>query len=238
MNTIVVEDLKKAYGGFLAVKGVSFSIQRGEIFGIIGPNGAGKSTILRSLAGLIGKTSGNMVVLGEPVPERIDKIRKKISYLPEDAGAYKSMTGREYLSFIARVYNKNGEIEETILRGIGIADLDIKIDERVGKYSKGMLRRLLLARSIMIEPEIAILDEPSSGLDILQARTIRELIQKEAGKGTTFVISSHNMLEVEALCNRIAFLDEGRILKIAPPRELKKEYGDRQLSEVFFLLKE
>ena len=179
-----------------------------------------------------------MVVLGEPVPERIDKIRKKISYLPEDAGAYKSMTGREYLSFIARVYNKNGEIEETILRGIGIADLDIKIDERVGKYSKGMLRRLLLARSIMIEPEIAILDEPSSGLDILQARTIRELIQKEAGKGTTFVISSHNMLEVEALCNRIAFLDEGRILKIAPPRELKKEYGDRQLSEVFFLLKE
>ncbi len=229
MKALEVKNLVKRYGEFEAVKGVSFSVEEGEIFGLIGPNGAGKTTILRILATLIKKSDGEAKIFDLEVGVDDNEIRKIISYLPEEAGAYKNMTGRQYLAFIASFFDG----KEILQRGIKISKLGKRIDDKIENYSKGMVRRLLLTRALMTMPKLAILDEPTSGLDVINASEIREMIKRFARNGMTFLISSHNMLEVEYICDRIALIDKGKIIEMDKPEKLKEKYNAKNIEDVF-----
>jgi len=232
MVAVEVGNLVKHYGSIQAVKGISFNVNEGEIFGLIGPNGAGKTTVLRVVSTLLKITSGSIKIMGYDVEKDADKIRKIISYLPEDAGAYKNLTGRAYLQFIANFFDAK-QSREMIEKGMEIADLGERINDRVDTYSKGMMRRLLVGRALMINPKLAILDEPTSGLDVINAQEIRKLVKSTAKKGTTILLSSHNMLEVEYLCERIALISDGKIVEEGKPKSLMEKYKANNIEEVF-----
>ena len=232
MATIVVDNLVKSYGSIEAVKGISFTVNEGEIFGLIGPNGAGKTTVLRIISTLLQITSGSITIAGHDLGKHPEEIRKLISYLPEDAGAYKNLTGKKYLQFIANFFDPK-QNKAIVTKGIEITNLGERINDRVDTYSKGMMRRLLIGRALMIDPKLAILDEPTSGLDVLNAQEIRKMIKTFAQKGTTILLSSHNMLEVEFLCDRIALIANGRIVEEGKPKDLMEKYNARNIEEVF-----
>jgi ABC-2 type transport system ATP-binding protein len=232
MAAVEVNNLVKKYGSSDAVKGISFTINEGEIFGLIGPNGAGKTTTLRVLSTLLSINGGSVTILGHDLSKQSGEIRKLISYLPEDAGAYKNLTGRAYLQFIANFFGQK-ECHAMVQKGIEIADLGLRINDRVDTYSKGMMRRLLVGRALMTNPKLAILDEPTSGLDVINAQEIRKLVKTTAQNGTTVLLSSHNMLEVEYLCDRIALISEGIIVEEGKPKALMEKYKARNIEEVF-----
>ena len=213
------------------MKGISFKVNHKEIFGLIGPNGAGKTTTLRVISTLLKIDSGSIRVSKYDVAKKPGQIRRLISYLPEDAGAYKNLTGRQYLKFISNFYKDDKN--EMIQRGIDIADLNNRIDDKVDSYSKGMKRRLLVGRALMANPKLAILDEPTSGLDVINAQEIRKIIKNISEQGTTVLLSSHNMLEVEYLCDRIALIDNGIIVEKGKPSNLLKKYNSKNIEEVF-----
>lgn len=232
MVAVEVKNLVKKYGKMDAVKGISFSIDEGEIFGLIGPNGAGKTTTLRVLSTLLSINDGTVTILGYDLSKQAAEIRKHISYLPEDAGAYKNLTGRAYLQFIANFFDPK-EVAAMVQKGIQITDLGARIDDRVDTYSKGMMRRLLVGRALMTKPKLAILDEPTSGLDVINAQEIRKLVKSTAQSGTTVLLSSHNMLEVEYLCDRIALISDGTIVQEGKPKSLMEKYNAKNIEEVF-----
>lgn len=232
MVAVEVTKLVKYYGEVKAVKGINFNIEKGEIFGLIGPNGAGKTTTLRILSTLLTLTSGSVKIMGFDLEKKPEEVRKIISYLPEDAGAYKNLTGRKYLEFIANFYDYK-KVKKFVTRGIEIADLDNRIDSKVETYSKGMKRRLLVGRALMADPKLAILDEPTSGLDVVNAQEIRNIVKKTAKEGTTILLSSHNMLEVEYMCDKIALIDKGLIVEEGKPNDLMKKYKAKNIEEVF-----
>lgn len=233
METLVIRDVRKVFGDIEAVKGINFSVKEGEVFGLIGPNGSGKTTTLRMISTLLRLSSGSITVCGHDVAGSPDDVRKVISYLPEDAGAYKGLTGRAYLKFMAGFFAEGEEYERMVNKGIEIADLGERIDSKIETYSKGMARRVLIARAIMPSPKIAIMDEVTSGLDVINAYEIREIIRDIAKRGVTVLLSSHNMFEVDMLCDRIAMINEGRIILTGAPEDLKKQYKAANLEEVF-----
>ena len=233
MAAIEVNNLTKKYGQLQALKGITFNVNEGEVFGLIGPNGSGKTTTLRIIATLLGVSSGDVKIFGHDLVKEPAQIRKIISYLPEDAGAYKNLSGRAYLEFIAAFFESGQAEQEMIERGLQIANLDERIDDRVETYSKGMARRLLVARALMIRPKLAILDELTSGLDVVNAQEIRRVVKRGTTEGTTVLLSSHNMLEVELMCDRIALIDDGRIVESGTPQELKQKYNAPNIEEVF-----
>jgi ABC-2 type transport system ATP-binding protein len=228
-----LEGLVKVYGtGRRALDGVDLSIPQGEIFGLIGPNGAGKSTTIRVLATLLKPTGGTAQVLGHDVVKDPMEIRRIIAYLPEDAGAYERLSGLEYLRFMGGFYQGDGEA--MLALGKTIAGLGERIDSKVGEYSNGMRRRLLIARTLMTSPRLAILDEPTSGLDVLHAHHVRHQVRETIRRtGATAIVTSHNMLEIEFLCDRVAFIDRGRILGEGAPAALKERFGKPNLEDVF-----
>jgi ABC-2 type transport system ATP-binding protein len=232
MTTVNVQKLVKNYGKIEAVKDISFTINKGEIFGLIGPNGAGKTTTLQVIATLLQINDGSVEVMGFDVEKQPEEVRKLISYLPEDAGAYKNLTGRRYLEFIANFFDSK-DTKTMVDYGIEIADLSDRINDRVDTYSKGMMRRLLVGRALMTDPQLAILDEPTSGLDVINAQEVRKIIKNTAQKGTTILLSSHNMLEVEFLCDRIALIAEGKIIEEGKPKALMEKYHVNNVEEVF-----
>lgn len=232
MATVEAKNLVKNFGTTKAVKGISFTIDEGEIFGLIGPNGAGKTTALRVMSTLLQINSGNVRIMEYDVKKQPDEVRKLISYLPEDAGAYKNLTGWAYLTFIANFFAEKNT-RKMVEKGIEIADLGERINDKVDTYSKGMKRRLLVGRALMTDPKLAILDEPTSGLDVINAQEVRKIIKDTSRKGTTVLLSSHNMLEVEYLCDRIALIDEGKIVEEGKPQILMDKYNAKNIEEVF-----
>jgi ABC-2 type transport system ATP-binding protein len=174
------------------------------------------------------------MVFGFELGKDDDQIRKIISYLPEEAGAYKNLTGLSYLEFMADFYavSKN-EFDEMIERGVKISDLGDRINDKFSTYSKGMARKLLLARSLMHLPKLAILDEPTSGLDVINSIEVRNIVKEFVKEGVTVLLSSHNMLEVEFLSDRVALIDKGKILEVGTPTGLKEKYHANNLEEVF-----
>ncbi|MBP6020985.1 MAG: ABC transporter ATP-binding protein [Candidatus Methanomethylophilaceae archaeon] len=233
MDSLVVDNVYKRFGEIEAVSGVSFSVKEGEIFGLIGPNGAGKTTTLRMISTLLQVNSGSISVCGHDVKEQPDEVRKIISYLPEDAGAYKDLTGRAYLKFMAAFFADGAEFEAMVANGIKMANLGDRIDSKVSTYSKGMMRRLLIARAVMPSPRFAIMDEVTSGLDVNNAHDIRNIIRDISGTGVTVLLSSHNMFEVEMLCNRVGMINKGKLILCGTPAELKQQYDANNLEEVF-----
>ncbi len=233
---VIVKDLEKVYPGNVhALKGISFSVRRGEIYGLIGPNGAGKTTTLRIIATILEPTRGDALVESYSVVEEPDRVRRVISYLPEDAGAYKYLTGLEFLYFIAGFYTDDQDrMDEMVREAARISGLGDRLRDKIKTYSKGMLRRLLIAKTLMVNPRVAILDEPTSGLDVVNATKVRRIIKKYAEeKNVTVLLSSHNMLEVEYLCDRVGIIHKGKIIAEGSPKELMETYKAENLEEVF-----
>ncbi len=234
-KVLEVKALSKMYKkGVYASEKVSFDVNKGEIFALIGPNGAGKTTTIRMISTLLTATEGDAVVSGHSILTEPQKVRECITYLPDEAGAYKTMTGKGYLEFMAKIYAKNkDDVKLFVDRAVKMAELGDRINDKIGSYSRGMTRKLLLSRSVMSRPDLAILDEPTSGLDILNALEIRQMIKKLASEGMSFLLSSHNMLEIEFVSDRVGIIAKGHLLEVGTPSELKEKYNANNLEEVF-----
>jgi ABC-2 type transport system ATP-binding protein len=234
-NAIRITNLTKDFSTIRALDSLNLSVESGEIFGFIGPNGAGKTTALRIISALLLPTSGNVEVFGLDVVKKPAEVRKIISYLPEEAGAYRNLSGWEYLYFMAKFKtNDKDEIQRIVNDAAEISGLGERLKDKAKTYSKGMKRRLLVARALMTKPKLAILDEPGSGLDVLHAYHVREIIKKHVKDyGVTVLLSSHNMLEVEHLCGRVALLNKGKTVAEGKPQELKEKFASANLEEVF-----
>jgi ABC-2 type transport system ATP-binding protein len=227
--------LTKQFGQVRALDGVSFNIKPGEIYGLIGPNGAGKTTTLRIICTLIKPTTGTIMIFDQDATKQPEKTRQIISYLPEESGAYPNLTGLEYLKFMAKLQSTpETNLKATIGEAVEICGLGDRLKDKAKTYSKGMKRRLLVARTLMTHPKLAVLDEPASGLDVLYAYHIREIIKRYVKEhGVTVLLSSHNMLEVEYLCNRVALVNKGKLVVEGEPKALKTKYNSENLEEVF-----
>ena len=227
--------LTKQFGQVRALDGVSFNIKPGEIYGLIGPNGAGKTTTLRIICTLIKPTTGTITIFDQDATKQPEKTRQIISYLPEESGAYPNLTGLEYLEFMAKLQSTpETNLKATISEAVEICGLGNRLKDKAKTYSKGMKRRLLVARTLMTHPKLAVLDEPASGLDVLYAYHIREIIKRYVKEhGVTVLLSSHNMLEVEYLCNRVALVNKGKLVVEGEPKALITEYNSENLEEVF-----
>lgn len=236
MDTAVeIKSLTKDFGNIRALNGLNLNVEVGEIFGLIGPNGAGKTTALRVISTLLLPSSGSVKVFGLDVVGSAAEVRKIITYLPEEAGVYRNLSGWEYLEFMAKFSAKNrDEVHQITKEAAEICGLGERLKSKAKTYSKGMKRRLLVARALMTRPKLAILDEPTSGLDVLHSYHVREIIKRYVkDHGVTVLLSSHNMLEVEHLCDRVALVNKGQIVAEGKPQELKSTYGSQNLEEVF-----
>lgn len=218
--SIEVKNLVKYYGEQAAVKDVSFTVNSGEIVGFLGPNGAGKSTTMKIITGFIPASDGEVKVCGIPVTVDSLETRKKIGYLPEHNPLYLDMYVKEYLEFVGNIYkikNVRARVEEMI-KAVG---LEVEQSKRIGMLSKGYRQRVGLAAAIIHDPEVLILDEPTTGLDPNQLVEIRELI-KSIGKKKTVILSTHIMQEVEAICDRVVIINKGEIVADNKASELQK----------------
>ena len=237
MNEVLkVEGLSKSYKkGILAADNVSFTVGEGEIFALIGPNGAGKTTTIRMISTLITPTDGDAFVDGHSIVKEPDKVRECITYLPDEAGAYKSMKGIDYLYFMAGLFSTDNEtIEKYVRRGVEMCGLGDRLEEKIGGYSRGMIRKLLLSRAVMTRPKLAIMDEATSGLDVINALDIRKTIKRLAKEeGMSFLLSSHNMLEIEYVSDRVGIMAHGRLMVTGTIDELKSRFNAANLEEVF-----
>lgn len=230
-----VQDLHKSYGKKNAVRGVSFSIGEGEIFGLMGMNGAGKTTLLRMLATLLRPDQGDARIAGHSIVKEPEQVRKCISYLPDEAGAYRTMTGKRYLEFIAGLYfDDEDKQDECVERGEKICGLGDTLNQKIQTYSRGMTRKLVLARTVMTQPRLAILDEPTSGLDVLNSLDIRNTIRQCAKDyGTAFLLSSHHMQEVQTTADRGAIMKNGEFLSVGTISEILAQYEAENLEQAF-----
>lgn len=235
MFAVEAHNVTKVFGSIRALDRLSFSVKPSEIFGLIGPNGAGKTTALRIVSTLLLPTSGTVKVFGYDGVQNAGDVRRIISYLPEEAGAYRYLSGLEYLEFMARFHTSDrNEARKMITEAAEISGLGERLRDKTKTYSKGMKRRLLVARALMPKPKLAILDEPTSGLDVLHSYHVREIIKGYVkNHGVTVLLSSHNMLEVEYLCDRVALINKGRVVAEGEPQELKEKFGGTNLEEVF-----
>ena len=234
-NILEVKELSKQYTKVLAADKVSFEIGEGEIFALIGPNGAGKTTTIRLISTLLTPTAGDAFVAGYSVVKQPAKVRECITYLPDEAGAYKTMTGIKYLRFMAGLFVSDlDRLNQCVDRAKEICGLGERLNDKIGTYSRGMIRKLLLARAVMTKPKLAILDEPTSGLDVLNAIEIRKIIKKLAREEhISFLLSSHNMLEIEFVSDRVGIISKGHLMVTGRTDELKERYNAANLEEVF-----
>jgi len=230
-----VKSLWKSFGSTIALSQLSFRVREGEVFGLIGPNGAGKTTCFRILSTILRPDRGEAYVFGKDVVSEAGEVRRLISYLPEEAGVYRNLTGLDFLKLTATTYGVDGQ---KLSEAIAISGLGENIRLRMGTYSKGMRRRILVTRALMTRPKLAIMDEPTSGLDVEHAVYIRDVIKEYAAeRGVTFLISSHNMLEISYICSRVAFIHRSRIIAEGEPQELLEKHGAPNLEELFLRIK-
>jgi len=219
----------------IALNDVDLQITRGEVFGLLGTNGAGKTTLIRVLVGLLTPTEGRAYVLGKDVTEDIDFVRQRVGLLPQEAGIYDRLTARENLIYYGGLY---GIPEEDLSRRtdalLEIVGLKDKEDYQVKGFSGGMKRKVLVARALVIEPEILFLDEPTTAIDTLGARVVRNLLKKlSSEEKRTVILTTHDLTEVKELCDRVGILNEGKLVAIGKPSELEEKFRAANLEEVF-----
>ncbi len=219
--SIEVKNLSKFYGEQAAVNDISFSIKKGEIVGFLGPNGAGKSTTMKILTGFIPSTKGQVQICGMEVDVDALETRKKIGYLPENNPLYLDMYVREYLEFVGNIY-KVPNLKQRVNEMIQQVGLEVEQNKKIGMLSKGYRQRVGLAQAIIHDPEVLILDEPTTGLDPNQLVEIRELI-KRIGKSKTVMLSTHIMQEVSAICDRVIIIKQGKIVADDKAEDLQFE---------------
>jgi ABC-2 type transport system ATP-binding protein len=221
MSFVVIDNLQVRYGKFEAVKGVTFAIPKGDLFGFIGPNGAGKSSTIKVLATLIKPSGGSASIGGVDVVKDPARIRRLIGYVPDFFGVYEDLTVREYLHFFAAAYRIPREKREGLVAdALALTDLAGKIDAPVDGLSRGMKQRLSLARVLLHDPELLLLDEPASGLDPRARIEMRELLKELQRLGKTIIISSHILHELAQLCTRIGIIEQGKMMAEGPLDEI------------------
>lgn len=219
----------------IALNEVDLQISQGEVFGLLGTNGAGKTTLIRVLVGLLTPTKGRAYVLGKEVTEDIDYIRQRVGLLPQEAGIYDRLTARENLIYYGGLYGIPEEIlnerADILLNIVGLKE---KEDYQVKGFSGGMKRKVLVARALVIEPEILFLDEPTTAIDTLGARVVRNMLKKlSSEQKRTIILTTHDLTEVKELCDRVGILNEGKLVAVGKPSELEEKFRAANLEEVF-----
>jgi len=230
---IKLTQVSKSYDQFVAVEALDLEVQDGEIMGIIGHNGAGKTTTLKMIAGLIEPTSGAIEIMGMNLAKNAIAIKKSMGFLPEESPLYESMNVTEYLLFFSELYGMPKKI--ALDRIDGILD-SLNLEERhklTGELSKGMKRKVAIARALLHDPALLILDEPNSGLDPLTSFFIIDYLKKLKERGKTILLSAHNLFHVEYICDRIAIMKQGKLLICDTMKELVKRLGKREYQVIF-----
>ncbi|AFK02836.1 ABC transporter related protein [Emticicia oligotrophica DSM 17448] len=229
--SIKIQNLSKVYGTQRAVDDISFEVAKGEIVGFLGPNGAGKSTTMKILTGYLPATDGSAVVNGFDVKISPMEVKKSIGYLPEHNPLYLDMYVREFLEFVGSLYGLRCKtLEIKVAETIKMVGLDLEKHKKISQLSKGYRQRVGLAQALIHNPDVLILDEPTTGLDPNQLVEIRELI-KSVGRNKTVIFSTHIMQEVEAICDRVVIINRGKIVANGTLSELKQ--GGKGIEEVF-----
>ena len=234
---IDVQDLEKRFGETAALQGLTLQVSEGELFGLLGPNGAGKSTTINILSGLTEATNGTARVGGHPLPKDAREVKAIIGVCPQDFSIFPYLTGRENVLLFGDLAgvprSALRERAATLLDRLG---LNGEADRRVKGYSGGMKRRISIATALIGDPEIAFLDEPTTGLDPQSRHAVWEFIRSLKERHRTVILTTHYMEEAEALCDRIAIIDHGKLIALGTPAELRMKYGAKDLEEVFLKL--
>jgi len=237
MEAIRVRGLTKVFGDLVAVDHIDLDIPSGTVFGLLGPNGAGKTTTFRMIYGVLRPTEGKIWVYDHDVLEEPVKAKKLMGVLPEDTGIYPRLTAEENLIYFGKLHGMpETELRTKIEVYLSILELKEKRDFIAEKLSKGQRKKVAFIRAILHDPPILLLDEPTSGVDVVSARDIRDMIKDYAKKGNTVVLASHNMLEVEQLCDVVSIMHKGRIIHTGSIEEIKRLEGVKELEEVFVRL--
>lgn len=227
---IEIDNLVIRFGRFTAVNGLSLAVNEGELFGFLGPNGAGKTTTIRVLIGSQRPTSGTIRVAGYSIPTEFEAVKHQFGYVPDTENHIEEFTGRENLQLFARLYGiPLSKVDESLAR----LELSEAADVAVGAYSKGMRRKLLIAREIMHRPKILYCDEPTANLDAHSTELVRELLQDLASEGTTIFLTTHNMEEVEQICDRVAIICRGELVDCDTPTNFVTRHAVRVVKAQF-----
>jgi len=235
MNAIEVDNLTKLFDDFTAVDHLDFEVKNGEIFGFLGPNGAGKTTTARMLTGIIKPSSGKVRIMGLDIRQDPIKAKQIMGVVPELSNAYTELTVWNNLQFMAELYGVPGkDARQRAEELLGKFDLYERKDHKVRTFSKGMKQKLILAMSLMNDPEILFLDEPTSGLDVISARLIKDMVLELNKEGKTIFLTTHYMEEANQLCSRVAIINHGKIAAIDAPEKLKMRIGGLEWVEVSF----
>lgn len=230
---IRLKGITKRYGHLAAVRDLNLEVEDGEIMGIIGHNGAGKSTTLKMIVGLVSPTSGNVEVMGRDMAKESTYVKRFIGYLPEESPLYENMTVTEYLTFFSELYKMpKRETEERIDVLLGSLKLPER-DRLTGELSKGMKRKVTIARTLLHNPSLLILDEPNAGLDPLTSFFIINYLKSLKDQGKTILLSAHNLFHVEYICDRVAILKNGRLVVCDSMEAIRKSLGNREYEVVF-----
>ena len=230
--SVTVNALTKLYGTQKAIDALSFSINKGEIVGLLGPNGSGKSTTMKILTCFLPQSSGEATVCGYDVAKNSNEIRRIVGYLPENNPLYLDMYVKEYLSYVGGIY-KVPNLSKRIAELVELTGLGVEQHKKIGQLSKGYRQRVGIAQTLVHNPEVLILDEPTTGLDPNQLVEIRKLIQ-EISYQKTIILSTHIMQEVEALCKRVIIVNQGKLVADAPTEQLQNQTNTQNLVEVSF----
>jgi ABC-2 type transport system ATP-binding protein len=231
MKAIDVENLTRDYNGLRAVDHISFTVEPGEIFGFLGPNGAGKTTTIKMLTGQLRPTEGTAHVMGCDVVEERQQLKPQIGVVFDSQNVYERLSARDNLLFSARLYGVDKRRVDEVLKMVVMTQ---RAKDKVKKYSNGMKQRLLIARALLHEPKVLFLDEPTRGLDPNVARDIRAFVVELSKQGVTVFLTTHYMEEADHLSHRVAILDQGKIVALGTPAELKAQHGDgATLEDVF-----
>jgi len=234
---IETDDLRMRFGDTTALEGLTLRVEEGELFGLLGPNGAGKSTTIRILCGLLEPTAGAARVGGYALPSEAPAVKEIIGVCPQENGVFPYLTGRENVRLFGELHGMGARSltarTEELLRTMG---LDGEADRKAKGYSGGMTRRISLLMALISDPTVAFLDEPTTGLDPAARRAVWEFLRSLRSRRRTIVLSTHYMEEAEALCDRVAILDRGRLIALGTPSELQREHGASSLEEVFLKL--
>ena len=222
---IQIDGLTVRYGSFLAVNDLHLEIRRGEMFGLLGPNGAGKSSTIKVLIGQRRPTGGTVRIFGHDVVREWSAIKPKFGYVPDRENHFDEFTGRRNLQIFAGLYNAPPARIDECLR---MVELDEAADQRVRGYSLGMRRKLLMARALLHQPELLYLDEPTANLDVHSAAIMHRILRKLLTAGTTVVLTTHNMTEVQEMCDRVAILCKGKLIALDTPLALRQQHYERK----------
>ncbi|MFG0212302.1 ATP-binding cassette domain-containing protein [Brevibacillus porteri] len=237
---IEVKEVSKRFKEIAAVQHVSFRVEAGEVYGLLGENGAGKTTTMRMMATVLTPTEGDIEISGFSVRQQPLEVRRRIGILfGGDVGLYSRLTARENIAYFGRLYGlEQARLEERIHSLSRMLEMDDFIDRRVGAFSRGMKQKVAIARTLVHDPDVILLDEPTTGLDVTAATIFRRMVRKLQEEGKTILFSSHNMGEINKLCKRVALMHKGKLRFSGGLDALREQFGTEDLDDIFMAVVE